>query len=106
MNRMAASISVSCPCGSGEDRALPISVRFSVPVRPYTRLIPYSITAVESTPNRKNLIPASFERGSFLRNAAMRNPGALTSSSEMNSISRSRDEGISRQPRNDVRSRK
>jgi hypothetical protein len=36
----------------------------------------------------------------------MRNPGADTSSSEMNSSSRSRDEGIMRQPRNDVRSRK
>jgi hypothetical protein len=36
----------------------------------------------------------------------MRNPGALTSSSEMNSISRSREDGISRQPRNDVSNRK
>jgi hypothetical protein len=41
-----------------------------------------------------------------LRNAAIRNPGADTSSSEMNSINRSRDAGMRRHPRNDVRSRK
>jgi hypothetical protein len=52
------------------------------------------------------LNPASFERGSVLRNAAIMNPGADTSSSEMNSISRSREDGISMQPRNEVSSRK
>ena len=51
-------------------------------------------------------MPASFDRGSDLRNAAIRNPGADTSSSEMNSINRSRELGISRQPRNEVSRRK
>ena len=51
-------------------------------------------------------MPASLDRGSDLRNAASTNPGADTSSREMNSISRSLDEGISRQPRNEVRTRK
>ena len=51
-------------------------------------------------------MPASFDRGSDLRNAASRKPGADTSSNEMNSISRSRDDGISRHPRNEVSSRK
>ena len=68
--------------------------------------MPYSITAVDRTPIRKNFRPASFDLGSFLRNAAMRNPGADTSSSAMNSSSMSRDDGIMMQPRNDVRSRK
>ena len=51
-------------------------------------------------------MPASLDRGSDLRNAAITNPGAETSSSEMNSINRSREEGISRQPRNEVSTRK
>jgi hypothetical protein len=51
-------------------------------------------------------MPASLDLGSDLRKAAIRNPGALTSSSEMNSISRSRELGISRQPRKAVSRRK
>ena len=62
--------------------------------------MPYSITAEDSTPNRKNLIPADF------RKATIRKPGADTSSSEMNSINKSREEGMRTQPRKDVRSRK
>ena len=50
------------------------------------RLIPKSITAVDRTPIRKNFNPPSFPRGSDLRKAAIRKPGAETSSSEMNSI--------------------
>jgi hypothetical protein len=43
---------------------------------------------------------------SDFRRAAIRNPGADTSSSDRNSIRRSREAGISRQPRNDVSKRK
>ena len=68
--------------------------------------MPNSITAVDSTPMMKNFTPASLDFTSPLRNAAMRKPGAETSSSAMNSSSRSRELGIMRQPRNDVSSRK
>ena len=68
--------------------------------------MPNSITAVDSTPIRKNFSPPSTPVTSHLRNAAIRKPGADTSSREMNSIRRSREDGISRQPRNDVSSRK
>src|SRR5215210_3522766 len=81
------------------DSALAMPSSLVVPVTPKIRLIPYSITALERTPIRKYFRPASLDFGSVLRNAAMRNPGADTSSSEMNSISRSRDDGMVRQPR-------
>ena len=68
--------------------------------------MPNSITAVESTPMMKNFTPASFDLMSPLRNAAIKNPGADTSSSAMNSSSMSRELGIITQPRNDVSSRK
>jgi hypothetical protein len=61
---------------------------------------------VERTPIRKNFRPPSTPVTSHFRNAAIRKPGADTSSSAMNSIRRSRDDGISRQPRNEVRRRK
>ena len=54
----------------------------------------------------KNFSPPSFPRMSDLRNAAIRNPGADTSSSARNSIRRFREAGISVHPRNAVNSRK
>ncbi len=54
----------------------------------------------------KNFNPPSLPFTSDLRNAAIKNPGADTSSRAMNSINRSRDAGISTQPRKAVRSRK
>jgi hypothetical protein len=68
--------------------------------------MPYSITAVDRMPMRKNFRPASLERGSRLRNAAISHPGAVTSSSEMNSIRRSRDEEMVSIPRNEDSNRK
>ena len=64
------------------------------------------MTAVDSTPIRKNFKPASLDLGSLLRNAAIRKPGAETSSSAMKRSSRSREDGIMTQPRNDVSNRK
>ena len=49
---------------------------------------------------------ASFDRGSVLRNPASRKAGADTSSSEMNSMRKSRDEGMVSMPRNDDNKRK
>ena len=54
----------------------------------------------------KNLMAASFDLGSLFRNPARTNAGADTSSSEMNSINRSREEAMVSMPRNDDSSRK
>jgi len=62
--------------------------------------------AVDSTLIRKNFSAPSFDRGSVFRNPASRNAGAETSSSEMNSIRKSRLAGMVSIPRNEDSSRK
>ena len=76
------------------------------PVVPYTRDMPKSRMADDSTPMRKNLSAASLERRSPLRHPASRKAGPDTSSRPMNMVIRSRDEAMTTAPAIEARTRK
>ena len=77
----------------------PMAVSLVLPVAPYSRLIPYSITALANTPSKKYLTPASLLLRSRLRHAAIMYAGIDRNSRAMKTLIKSRADAIITMPK-------
>ena len=107
MNRIAASTSVSCPASSGTASAAPISRQVQRPGDAVDQAHP-----VEHHRGREHADQEELHAGLVRTRVGLaerrdqERRARDTSSSAMNSISRSREDGMIRHPRNEVSSRK